>query len=188
MADARYLAELEEKKKASTVQLLFRCARLLNEWALSRAREQTGVSVMRAAHTSLLPHLDFVGIRLTDLADRLGVSKQATFQLVEELEEQGMVERRDDPEDGRAKLIRFSRKGERALLDGLRVLGELERELSAAIGEARFAALHEALLAMMPILDAAALRNASAVVAAQERTRPAEPVGTRRKKKRSAKR
>jgi DNA-binding MarR family transcriptional regulator len=156
VADAEYLQELEKKKKASTAQLLFRCARLLNEWALSRVRAETGVATIRAAHTSLLPHLGFEGIRLTELSERLGVSKQATHQLVEELEEQGMVERRDDPLDGRAKLIRFSRKGERALLDGLRVLGELERELSQGIGQERFSALHDALSAMMPILEAAA--------------------------------
>jgi DNA-binding MarR family transcriptional regulator len=158
VADARYLAELEQKKKASTAQLLFRCARLLNECALARVRKETGILTVRAAHTSLLPHLDFEGIRLTDLAERLGVTKQATSELVGELEELGLVEKRDDPKDGRAKLIRFSRKGERALLDGLRVLGQLERELAAQIGAARFCALYEALLALLPILETASER------------------------------
>ena len=165
MADERYLAVLEQKKRASTAQLLFRCARLLNDWAVSRVRERTGIATVRAAHTSLLPHLDFEGLRLTELASRLGVSKQATFQLVEELEAQGVVERRDDPIDGRAKLIRFSRKGERALLEGLRVLGDLERELASAIGRTRFQALHEALLALLPVLEGAAVSHAAPVTA-----------------------
>jgi DNA-binding MarR family transcriptional regulator len=154
MADARYLAELAQKKRASTAQLLFRCARLLNEKALARVREETGIDTMRASHTNLLPHLDFEGTRLTDLALRIGISKQATFQLVEELEAQGVVEKRDDPRDGRAKLVRFSKKGEAALIHGLRILSQLEQELAGAIGKARFEALHDALLRLLPILEA----------------------------------
>lgn len=156
MADAKFLHELEKKKRASTAQLLFRCARLVNERALSRVRERTGIADIRTAHTTLLPHLDFTGVRLTELADRVGTSKQATFQLVEELESFGLVEKKSDPKDGRAKLIRFSKKGERALLDGLRVLGEVEAELANAIGPERFEALHDALLALLPCLEQSA--------------------------------
>jgi DNA-binding MarR family transcriptional regulator len=173
VASSDYLRELEQKKQASTAQLLFRAARLLNEWALATVREQTGNATLRAAHTSLLPHLGFHGTRLTELADRLGVSKQATFQLVEELEAQGMVERVPDPADGRAKVIRFSKRGERALMDGLRVLGQLEHSLAAAIGRERFQALHEALLAMMPVLERAAEPSAEpAVPAKRAKKRP----------------
>lgn len=174
MADARFLAELERRKRASTAQLLFRAARLLNESALERVRRETGIASIRAAHTTLLPHLDFTGVRLTDLAERLGVTKQATFQLVEELEAHGLVEKRDDPADRRAKLIRFSKKGERALLDGLRVLGELERELEAAIGPERFAALHDALAHLLPVLESASLDPACAP-AATAPERPSKP-------------
>lgn len=155
MATPEYLRELQQKKRASTAQLLFRAARLLNEWALATVQRETGNPALRAAHTSLLPHLGFTGTRLTHLADKLGVSKQAAFQLVEELEAQGLVEKIDDPSDGRAKLIRFSKRGERAVMDGLRVLAEIERTLAATIGRERFDALHEALLALMPVLEGA---------------------------------
>jgi DNA-binding MarR family transcriptional regulator len=153
VATARYLSELEKRKKASTAELLFRAARLLNEQAMARIREQTGETALRAAHASLLPHLDFEGVRLTVLAERLEISKQATFQLVEEMEALGLVERRDDPNDGRAKLIRFSKKGERALLHGLTVLGEIERELSRGVGARCFAELHRALSTVVPVLE-----------------------------------
>ncbi|MET0595841.1 MAG: MarR family transcriptional regulator [Polyangiaceae bacterium] len=153
MATARYLAELESKKKGSTAQLLFKAARLVNERAVARIREETGQTAIRATHTALLPHLDFAGVRLTDLALRLEISKQATFQLVEEMEALGLVERQGDPNDGRAKLIRFSKKGERALLHGLDVLGEIERELARAVGARRFVELHRALSSLVPILE-----------------------------------
>ena len=42
------------------------------------------------------------GTRLTVLAERLGVSTQATRQLVDEREEMGFVERARDPADARA--------------------------------------------------------------------------------------
>ena len=183
MADARYLADLAQKKKASVAQLLFRCARLLNEWALARVRDETGEVALRAAHTSLLPHLNFEGIRLTDLAARLGVTKQATFQLVQDLEALGLVKKRNDPADGRAKLLSFSRKGERALLDGLRILGGIEREIATAIGRTRFAALHDALLALLPVLEGESKRDAAIVT-----PRPPRPASRTRPRKRRRRR
>jgi DNA-binding MarR family transcriptional regulator len=86
---------------------------------------------------------------LTDLAARMGISKQAVGQLVDELEQMGAVERVADPSDGRAKLIRFSTKRGSSLLDGLAHLQKLERELGETIGAKRMAALHDGLIALL---------------------------------------
>ena len=59
-----------------------------------------------------------------------------------------MVEQIPDPQDGRAKLVRFTKKGEQSLLHGLRVLGEVEAELGDKIGKRRMQELHTALLAL----------------------------------------
>lgn len=144
---------LEAKKRASTAQLLFKCARIVNERAIARLRSATGLPV-RVAHTLLFPHIDFDGVRLTELADKLGVTKQAVGQLVDELEGMGALERIADPRDGRAKLIRFSARGRAGILEGLSVLAEIEGELRTAIGSKRFAALHEALLVLSDHLEA----------------------------------
>lgn len=157
MAHAAYRRALEARKRASTAQLLFKCARLLNEQALSRIRDRTGHHELRASHTALLPHLDFEGVRPTDLAERLGVTKQAVGQLVDDLVVAGVVERIADPSDGRARLVRFSERGKRSLFEGLAVLGELEAELSRRIGKQRFTALHEALTRLLPVLEEAAV-------------------------------
>ena len=112
-------------------------------------REHMGFEGLRAAHTNLFPHIDLGGTRLTDLARRVGISKQAVGQLVDELEEMGALERVPDPEDGRAKLIRFGSDDEGSLLlRGLAVLGELETELEEHIGPRRMKELHRALLAV----------------------------------------
>jgi len=143
----------EATRDAATLQLLFKAARLANEHALSRvAQAPTGPQV-RPAHTALFPHLDFDGIRLTELARRVGVTKQAVGQLVDDLAALGMVERVSDPADSRAKLIRFSRLGYAALLQGLTVLSELQGALAAAVGARRMRALHETLALVIATLE-----------------------------------
>lgn len=108
-----------------------------------------GIDYLRAAHTNLLPHIDMQGTRLTDLARRVGISKQAVGQLVDELEDMGTVERVADPRDGRAKLIRFVREdGQPILIRGLAVLTELEAEMRDHVGTRKVEQLHRALIAV----------------------------------------
>ena len=142
-------SELEAAKRASVGQLLMKCGRLLNERGVEYLRREMGFDALRAAHTNLFPHIDMEGTRLTDLAQRVGISKQAVGQLVDELEEMGAVERVPDPRDGRAKLIRFGHEGgQPILMRGLAVLGELEAEMQAEIGGRSMKQLHRALLAI----------------------------------------
>jgi DNA-binding MarR family transcriptional regulator len=150
---AEFRREFARQKQAATLEALFRSARLLNEAALARLRERTQNPRIRARHTELLPHLDFEGTRLTTLAERLGVSKQAAGELVDELEGMGMVERVPDPADGRAKLVRFSRRGREGLLEGLALLRELEAELSAKIGAPKWKAFAAGVRAILDALD-----------------------------------
>ena len=138
--------DLEAAKRASVGQLLFRCARRMNEQAIARVRAATGQPV-RTAHTLLFPHIDLEGTRQTELARRLGVTNQSVGVLVDELVEMGALERVPDPADGRARLVRFV-GGEGALLHGLGVLAGLERELADEVGAERWAALHDALVAL----------------------------------------
>jgi DNA-binding MarR family transcriptional regulator len=141
--------KFEALKRQSVAQLLFKCARLLNEQALARVNRRAGSAPpLRAAHTALLPHLSSQGVRGAELAKKLGVTKQAVSQLLTELEEWGVVEQVPDPHDGRAKLVRFTARGEEGMLHGLSVLRELERELSDKIGKRRMQELHTALLAL----------------------------------------
>ena len=118
-------------------------------------REEMGVAGIRASHTSLFPFIELEGTRLTDLAARLGVSKQAAGQLVEDLEQMGILERAPDPADGRAKLVRFSARGRRGLLEGLAVLRRMEAELSARLASGDMERLHGILLRLLDALEAA---------------------------------
>lgn len=150
------LAEIAAKKQASTAQLLFRCARLWNEIAMATVNAEAGGMVLRPAHTALFPHLDFTGTRPTEIARRAGISKQAVGQVLDELEAAGLVERIVDPQDKRARLVRYTRKGEEAIFHGLSVLEKLERRFAHALGPASMRELHWLLTHLEPVLEDAA--------------------------------
>ncbi|HYP78109.1 MAG TPA: MarR family transcriptional regulator [Polyangiaceae bacterium] len=146
---------LEARKRESVAQLLFKCARLVNERAIARVNDLPYAIRLRASHTNLFPHLDFEGVRITELARRLDISKQAISQTIAELESMDVVETIPDPSDGRARLARFTDKGKQAIMQGLGVLRGIETEMERSIGKPKFDALHEALLALERMLEPA---------------------------------
>jgi len=148
---AGFEASLESAKARSVGQLLIRAARLWNEQAVRRLRE-TNPSV-RLAHTLLLPHIDLEGTKLTELAARIGISKQAVGELVDDLEAQGLLERLPDPRDRRAKLVRFTAKGRKGLLAGLAVLEEKEAEVATRLGARQMESLGQTLRRLVEILE-----------------------------------
>lgn len=82
---------------------------------------------VRFVHVQIWGNVGVDGIRLTDLADRAGLSLAACSELVNELQGWGYLERKPDSADGRAKLIFPTRRG-RELLD---TAGEAVAELEA---------------------------------------------------------
>lgn len=173
-APERFPDQLEAAKSSSTLQLLFKAARLLDEQALARAARESGRPPLRRAHTSLLPHVDLAGTRITELAQRLGVSKQAASQLVDDLEALGVMARVVDEQDARARRVIFTEQGRQELLRGLALLQRMEHELEQAIGEQTMAQLRQALLAILAKVSdehgsAAAEPGAATVVERQQR-------------------
>ena len=159
--EQKFRTDLESAKRASVAQLLFKCARLVNERALARVRERRGIEI-RAAHTTLFPHIDVTrGSRLTDLAQALGVSKQAVGQLVDELCEMGVLERRPDSDDGRAKRVCYTNLGQQGLFEGIATLREEEQALEQTLGENRFQQLHQMLMELEAMLEAPSLPKGS---------------------------
>ena len=151
--DSEFPDTLEAAKRASTLQLLFKCSRLINELALTTLPpphndDDNGGLRPRPAHMSLFPHIDLDGTRPSELARRLGISKQAVGQLVDDLAAMGVVERRPDPADRRAILVAFTEAGRASILKGLAHLRQVEDELGQAVGKKHMRALREALLAL----------------------------------------
>ncbi|MEW5684035.1 MAG: MarR family transcriptional regulator [Pseudomonadota bacterium] len=83
--------------------------------------------------------------RLTRIARNLGVTRQATSQMLGEMERRGLIVIKPDPDDRRARIIDFSPETERLRIVSVDLLREFERQLGERIGAARFTALREAL-------------------------------------------
>ena len=145
-------AEFNAAKARSTAQLLFRAARLWNEAAIARIHALGGTGV-RLSHSALFPHMDTEGIRMSALAERMGVTKQAASQLVADLEGMGIVRRDPDPSDGRATLVKLTPAGVDAMRHGLGVLMGMEAEIAAQMGKSEMAALQDSLTRLLAILE-----------------------------------
>jgi DNA-binding MarR family transcriptional regulator len=85
---------------------------------------------------------------VSDLAVRLGISKQGAGQIIDDMQQRGYVERRSDPSDGRARLVYLSGRGEAALASARRFHQRYERRLARAHGPELVATLRVALAAM----------------------------------------
>ncbi len=92
---------------------------------------------------------DGAGTRLTELAARSNMTRPAMAELVDELEQAGYLDRRLDPSDGRAKLIRPTRKGRRVLAQALRAVEDIEHGYAEVVGAERFDALVSTLQALL---------------------------------------
>lgn len=103
-----------------------------------------GFQDVREGHGCVFGFIDLEqGSRLTDLAERSGLTKQAVGEAVAELERKGYLERVPDPEDGRAKIIKLTGRGVDAALTGRRLFAEIENEWAERYGEDRVASLRE---------------------------------------------
>src|ERR1700723_3764335 len=106
-------------------QLLVHLVRLFRAELAARGGGSTGTEGIRPAHLQVFGVIKAEGTRLTDLAAWAGMSLSAMAELVDGLEQLGYVERRRDPEDGRAKLVLLTGSGWRAIRQGQRVIAHI---------------------------------------------------------------
>jgi DNA-binding MarR family transcriptional regulator len=104
-----------------------------------------GFEELRVPHMAVLQFPGPDGIRPGTLADRAGMSKQAMNQLLRSLEGLGYIVRSDAPHEGRARIIRFTKRGRAAYSRVHEILRQIEREWSAELGPKRFSQLKELL-------------------------------------------
>ncbi len=88
-----------------------------------------------AAHIHLTRHLPPEGARASTLAASADISKQAMSDVLDQCEAWGLIERRVDPLDARAKWVRYTATGQlwlKAFADAVR---KAEHEFRAEVGE-----------------------------------------------------
>jgi DNA-binding MarR family transcriptional regulator len=123
---------------------------------LHRHLADQGYGDIRPAHGCVFRYLGEEGLRLTDLAELTGFTKQAVGEFVVHLEKEGYVERVPDPADRRAKSLRLTQRGIEAKQLAQEYFVEIERRWAEQIGEEKVAALREALEAIVELEHSAA--------------------------------
>jgi len=109
------------------------------------AADADAVGPLSASHARLLDHVPPEGARVTELAARTRITKQALGQLATQLTDRGYLEMVQDPKDRRAKLIRCTPRGERARHAMHATAATLEEHWRAVVGEQRYAVFREVL-------------------------------------------
>lgn len=100
---------------------------------------------LRASQLTVLAQLPREGSRLTDLAERMQVSKQYVDQLVDGLEAMRILERVRHPSDGRARIVRPTRFALRGYVAGHRLLRSIHADWREALGARRYGQLWQAI-------------------------------------------
>jgi DNA-binding MarR family transcriptional regulator len=100
---------------------------------------------LTASHFRVLDQLPRAGCRVTDIAQRARITKQALGQLARQLADRGYVEIVADPDDRRAKVVRCTRRGEDSRRALRAAMAAVEERWRAQVGPERYAVFREVL-------------------------------------------
>lgn len=98
---------------------------------------------LKRSYWHVLEKITHKGIRINDLAEMNGISKQAVSQLANDIEKAGYICRMDDPSDKRSKQLILTDKGRLLVTHTLTATHDVENMLEQHLGEERFRSLKE---------------------------------------------
>ena len=105
------------------------------------------------AQARIFQRIDHHGSRLTSLAASAQLTKQAAGFLVDQLERAGYVERAPDPGDGRARVIRITRRGYEVIAVATAEQASIEAEWARHLGPRATENLRQTLERLREITD-----------------------------------
>jgi DNA-binding MarR family transcriptional regulator len=144
-APRRPFARAEEAWRRDNVgRVIFEATRKI-EADILKVLAAEGFPEVRMVHLNLFRNLDSDGTRLSELAARANITKQSMQELIDRTEKMGLVERRTDPDDGRAKMVAFSDRGLRLLEALHRAVVYMEERMVERIGVAAVGQIERAL-------------------------------------------
>ncbi|MCZ4119928.1 MarR family winged helix-turn-helix transcriptional regulator [Streptomyces sp. H39-S7] len=137
-------------------QLLAQAKRWFED-ALLASMQAAGERPVTAAQAGVFATLDDEGTSISELARRIGVTRQTAHQAVHSLIGMGLLEQVPDPASGRSSLIRTTAEGTRVHQRALAAISVIETVLTERIGSTDATALRAALTAPWgepPLVDA----------------------------------
>jgi DNA-binding MarR family transcriptional regulator len=118
---------------------------------------ERGFDDVRKSDGYVFRALDAEHLTTSALAERLGISKQGSGQLVDDLTRRGYVEGRQDPSDRRARLLELTDRGRAALAAARGFHRRYEQRLARRHGRGHVDDLRAMLTAMAPTYGDGAL-------------------------------
>jgi DNA-binding MarR family transcriptional regulator len=120
-------------RRANISRLLFSAAWRFDSRILDYVNRH-GFPALRMAHLHVPRNLDLEGTRVTELAARAEMSKQAMSEIVDECVAMGLIRRLPDPTDRRAKIVGFTPRGLELIAAVRAALTAAQREMRTIIG------------------------------------------------------
>jgi DNA-binding MarR family transcriptional regulator len=108
-----------------------------------------GYSGIRAADGYALLALETDGATTSQLAERIGITKQGAAKVAARLEAQGFIRRKPHERDARAAILTRTPRAERLLRQAEQIQRQMEREWARDIGEMELHAMRQALEAVV---------------------------------------
>jgi len=128
-------------QRAANLRLrLLRASRVINIEIVNGLHKQ-GFTELTSSHTALLSNLDLEGSRLTDIAQRAGMTKQAMGRLADELISLNYIKRSRCEADRRAVKLTFTSNGLKLMNLSFTIMNDIEMRCAKNIGDKRFNSL-----------------------------------------------
>jgi DNA-binding MarR family transcriptional regulator len=112
-----------------------------------------GYDDLNAAHVGLWRYPGLDGLRPSEVADHVGITKQSVNDLLGHLERQGYLGRLPDSADGRARVIRLTSKGQRLEQTIYAEAQAAQTRIAEILGPRRFDQLHGSLQLLTELLS-----------------------------------
>lgn len=125
--------QADQVSEPSLVVYLWRAMRWFDDGLQNRLQESGRLSTYRT-QSQVLANLGLGETRPTRLARKVGISPQAMSQMLGELRKSGLVEVIPDREDGRARVVNLSAKGQEYLDFADSIFLDMEKELEGRFG------------------------------------------------------
>jgi len=106
--------------------------------SLQNSLEAAGIPPLSRTKSMIMVNISDGITRPSDLARNIGISRQAIQQTLVEMEKMGLITLAPDPSDGRAKIVKFSRRGSGIGKATFEIMDAIEKELIERLGSKPF--------------------------------------------------
>lgn len=137
-------------RMAQSPQNSFLMLDLLRAWywvdeGLQNGLKSKGWDKLRRSQSLILVNIAFGVGRPSELARNIGMSPQAISSLLAHMQQHGLIDVKEDPQDRRAQIVTFSTSSEPRRGDAQMILDRIEDTLRKRLGAERFDTMCEAL-------------------------------------------